>query len=346
MPVWLKRTVGRGSASTKTIYGVRGMNYKDAVIKRLKENALLVFMVVLCLVIAALKPVFFSPRNLMNILIQISISALVATGMTFVILSGGIDLSVGSTAAFSGIVLTALLSNRGDVAFIWILLLIIAVSSLIALVFGGFIGSAVTRLRMEPFVATLSMMSIARGFAYLYTKSRPIYGLPPAYGIIGTQRIGSVPIIVLLMIATLVTAHIVLTRTVFGRHVYAVGSNSEVAELSGVNVNKVKMAVYMISAFCASLAGICLSSRLMMGQPGAAVGYELDAIAAVAMGGTSLTGGSGGVNKTIKGVIIIGIIHNGLSLLQVDSYWQTVATGLIIFFAVAFERANALKHAA
>jgi len=310
-------------------------------IKQFVQNqTLIIILLLLGVVITIVEPRFLMPQNLINVLIQIAINALIATGMTFVIISGGIDLSVGSIAAVSGIVATGLIVQMQDISIFQGVLLSVGISLVVGIVFGGFSGFAISKLKVAPFIATLAMMSIARGFAFIYTQSKPIYGLPDSFSWIGQDYIGFVPVIVLIMIIVLVSAHIILDRTVFGRHVYAVGSKEEVAKLSGIDVKKTKLIVYIISGVLSAFAGVCLASRLVTGQPNAAVGYELNAIAAVFLGGNSTDGGKGGIGKTITGLLAIGIINNGLSLMRVSSYWQSITMGAIILIAIIIDQSR------
>jgi len=314
------------------------MNDKKTFFEKIKEflkNQPLIFILIgLCIIISLVSPVFLRPQNLINVLIQISINALIATGMTFVIISGGIDLSVGSVAALSGIVITAIIQPYVDISIPLTVALMIVLSIIVGIIIGGINGFAISRLRVPSFVATLATMNIARGFAYVYTKSRSIYGLPEAFGWIGQGYVGFIPVIVIIVILVLISAHIILSRAVFGRYVYAVGSNEEVAKLCGINVRNIKLKVYIISGILSAFAGACLASRLITGQPTAAQGYELNAIAAVALGVGGMSGGKGGIGKTIQGILIIGVINNGLNLMRVSSYWQIITMGVIILVAL------------
>lgn len=269
---------------------------------------------------------------------QIAINALLATGMTFVILTAGIDLSVGSIAALAGIVATALIKQIPQASVLSCVTLSILVSIIVGGVCGGISGIAIAKLNVAPFIATLAMMSIARGFAFVYTKSRPIFELPETFSWIGWGYIGVIPVIVLVMIIVLVISHIVIDKTRFGKYIYAVGGNEEGARFSGINVEKIKFLVYVINGILSAFAGVCLASKLATGQPAAAQGYELIAITAVVMGGTSLFGGRGGIPKTVMGILTIGVINNGLSLMQVSSYWQSITMGFMILIAVAFDQ--------
>jgi ribose transport system permease protein/inositol transport system permease protein len=308
--------------------------FLEKLIEFIKSEPLIFILIGLCIIISIVSPVFLLPQNIINVLIQISINALIATGMTFVIISGGIDLSVGSVAALSGIVVTAVILPFAGISILMCLLIIVVLSVIVGFISGGISGFAISRLRVPPFVATLAMMNIARGFAYVYTNSRSIYGLPEAFGWIGQGYIGFIPVIVIIVIIVLLIAHIVLDRTVFGRYVYAVGSNEEVARLCGINVRKIKLIVYVVSGILSALAGACLASRLITGQPTAAQGYELNAIAAVVLGMGGMSGGKGGIGKTIQGILVIGVINNGLNLMRVSSYWQIITMGAIILGAL------------
>lgn len=308
--------------------------------KEMKDHSMVLFLLGLIVACALFVPRFIEPTNLVNVMMQITINALLATGMTFVILTGGIDLSVGSVAALAGIFSTALIKLIPNASILTSVLVILASALVVGGICGAVMAFGIAKLNVAPFITTLAMMSIARGMAYVYTDSKPIFGLPDSFGWMGLRYIGPIPVMVIVMAIVLVTAHIVLTRTRFGRYVYAVGSNEEVAKLSGINVVKIKFYVYLISAILAALGGAALASRLQAGQPSAAQGYELTAIAAVAMGGTSMSGGRGGIAQTTLGLIIIGIINNALSLLGVSSYWQTIAMGAIIFIAVVFDQSK------
>ena len=299
-----------------------------------KDQTLVFILFGLCIIISSVSPVFLLPQNLINVLIQISINALIATGMTFVIISGGIDLSVGSVAALCGIVVSAVILPYSNIGIPMTVVLMVLLSIIVGILIGGINGFAISRLRVPPFVATLATLNIARGFAYVYTNSRSIYGLPDAFGWIGQGYIGFIPVIVIIVILVLISAHIIISRTVFGRYVYAVGSNEEVAKLCGINVRDIKLKVYIISGILSAFAGACLASRLITGQPTAATGYELNAIAAVALGVGGMSGGKGGIGKTIQGILIIGVINNGLNLMKVSSYWQIITMGAIILGAL------------
>lgn len=287
-------------------------------------------LVVMSLALTFLSDVFLTPANLINVLRQVSVNAIIAAGMTFVILTGGIDLSVGSLLAFAGVV-AAGLQGHGFLVSALVPLAIVAILGLLS-------GVVITRGQIAPFVATLGMMTVARGLTLVYTGGMPISPVTSAFRVLGDGYLWVIPVPVVIMLLVYLAAGLVLRGTVFGRHVYAIGGNEQVARLSGIHTNQVKAAVYAISGIAAALAGIILTARLNSGDPTAGTGYELDAIAAVVIGGTSLSGGEGGVGGTLVGALIIGVLNNGLNLLNVPSFYQQIVKGLIIVGAVLFDR--------
>ena len=289
----------------------------------------------LCVLLWILTPHFLTVSNLVNVLEQTAINAVIAAGMTFVIISGGIDLSVGSLLALAGVVLATLL-HAGVPAPV-----AIAAALAIGFTFGLFNGTAITWGRLPPFIATLGMMSIARGCALLFTDGRPVSGFDPAFRSFATARIAGIPAPVLVTIGVYLSAWFVLSKTRFGRYVYAIGGNEEATRLSGVNVRMHKMCVYGVSGLTSAVAAVLLTSRLNSAQPIAGMMYELDAIAATVIGGTSLMGGDGGLSGTLIGALIMGVLRNGLNLLGVSSFVQQIVIGLVIVFAVLVD--NALK---
>jgi ribose transport system permease protein len=285
---------------------------------------------------AFLSPYFFTPDNLLNVSLQASITAIIAAGMTFVILTGGIDLSVGSLVAFAGIVSTTVLkSGLPPVAgFAAAILAGVAVGSLS----GAFAGFCITRFNIAPFIVTLATMTIWRGAAFVWTDGRPVWELPAGFAFLGTGRLLAVPVPTIIMILTFIASHIILTRTRFGRYVYAVGGNIEAARLAGIRTWRVLVNVYVLSGTLAALSGILLASRMNSGQPNAGVSYELDVIAAVVVGGTSLSGGAGSIAGTFIGAMLIAVLRNGLNLLNVNSYIQQVIVGVVILLAVMLDQ--------
>ena len=303
-----------------------------------------------------LSDAFLQPRNLLNIVRQISVMGLIAIGVTVVIITTGIDLSSGSVLALSAVAAASLAQRTDwDGAKYPGLDLPIIVPIIVALIIGAFCGSIngwlIARFKIPPFIATLGMMTIARGFALIYSD-RPVSGLTDAYNFIGQGELLKIlpipdqpplgiPIPVIILAVVAIGTHIMLNNTRFGRHIYAVGGNEQAARISGLNVGRIKIGVYMCAGLLSGLAGVVLSSRIGSGQPGLGVGYELDAIAAAVIGGTSLSGGIGTIWGTIVGALIIGVLNNGLDLLNVSAYWQTIVKGSIIVVAVIIdERKN------
>jgi ribose transport system permease protein len=283
------------------------------------------------LLLTALTPHFLTVSNLLNVMEQTSINAVIAVGMTFVILSGGIDLSVGSLVALSGVVTASALQAGAP----------IPVALLAGLLTGALCGLMngvlVTMGRLPPFIATLGMMSVARGAALLFTDGRPVSGFGPGFRTLATGRLLAIPVPVLITLAVYLLAHLVLTRTRFGRYVYAIGGNEEATRLSGVPVRFHKTMVYVLSGLVSGLAAAVLTARLNSAQPIAGMMYELDAIAATVIGGTSLLGGQGRVSGTLVGALIMGVLRNGLNLLGISSFLQQVVIGLVIVGAVLLD---------
>lgn len=302
------------------------------------NNTMLFFAVILFAACMIGVPRFATGGNLMNILIQVSINALIACGMTFVILSDGIDLSVGSVAAIAGVAGASLIKQMPDAGIAACIAVILVTAVVVGTICGSINGFCIAKLNVPPFIATLAMMNAARGLAYVFTDAKPVFGLPDSFGWVGLRSIGVIPVSIVLMVIVIGLSYLVLSKTCFGRYIYAVGSNKEVAKLTGINVTMTRFSVYVISGILAALAGLVLASKLQNGQATAATGYELNAIAAVAMGGTSMSGGRGGIPQTVVGLFVIGIINNALSLLGVSSYWQTVAMGAIILVAVIIDQ--------
>ncbi|RAK10608.1 ribose ABC transporter membrane protein [Halanaerobium saccharolyticum] len=287
----------------------------------------------LIIILSFLSPYFLTIPNLLNVVRQVSIIAIVSFGMTMVILTGGIDLSVGSMLAFSGAISAGMIINSGLNVFLAILIGLAAGTAL-----GLFNGIAVAKAKLPAFIVTLAMMTIARGFTLIYTNGRPISGFEKTFRFFGAGYLGRIPVPVVIMFLLLFVIYILLKKTPLGRYIYAIGGNEKATKLSGINTDKIKIAVYALNGFLAAVSGIILTSRLNSAQPMAGEGYELDAIAAVVLGGTSLSGGSGGVIGTIVGALIIAVLNNGLNLLNVSSFYQLVAKGAVILLAVFLDR--------
>jgi ribose transport system permease protein len=285
-------------------------------------------LVVLCLMLWAATPHFLTVSNLLNVLEQTAINAIVAVGMTFVIVSGGIDLSVGSVLALAGIALGRSLAAGLPVP------VGIGIGLMVGLVCGLANGLLVTFGRLPPFIATLGMMSIARGGALMLAEGRPISGFGRGFRLLATGRMFMIPGPVAITGLIYAAGYFVLTRTVFGRATYAIGGNEEAARLSGVRVRLHKPAIYGVAGLTAAAAAVILTARLDSAQPTAGTMYELDAIAATVIGGTSLLGGEGSLVGTLIGALIMGVLRNGLNLLDVSSFLQQVIIGLVIIGAV------------
>jgi len=276
---------------------------------------------------------FFSLGNIMNVLRQVSVVGILAVGMSFVILTGGIDLSVGAVMALVGTLSAGLMVNTGLPAVPALL-----VGLLIGLGIGLANGFLVAWGRMPAIIVTLATMGMARGLGLIYSGGYPISGIPSWISWFGVGRIGFVPVPVIAMVVIYAFAWVLLQRTAFGRHVYAIGGNELAARLSGVKTRRVKLAVYAISGLTAALAAVILTGRLMSGQPNAGVGFELDAIAAVVLGGTAIAGGRGLILGTLIGAVLLGILNNGLNLMGINPYLQDVIKGGIILLAIYIGR--------
>ncbi|ARB41546.1 ribose ABC transporter permease [Mammaliicoccus sciuri] len=291
-------------------------------------------LILLIVVISIMNSAFLDLSNLLNLLRQVSINGLIAFGMTFVILTGGIDLSVGSILALSSAFTAILITSGLD-----------PIVALIVGVLGGFLlgvfnGVLVTFGSMAPFIATLATMTIFRGLTLVVTDGNPITNLGDSYmfQLFGKGYFFGIPVPAVTMIIVFIILAIILQKTTFGRHTYAIGGNEVASKISGIKVNRVKILIYGISGLMSALAGAILTSRLNSAQPTAGTSYELDAIAAVVLGGTSLTGGKGRIVGTFIGVLIIGVLNNGLNLLGVSSFYQQVVKGIVILIAVLIDR--------
>ncbi|MES2573330.1 MAG: ribose ABC transporter permease [Bacteroidota bacterium] len=302
-------------------------------------------LLLLCVFLSILSDKFLTVDNGWNVLRQISVNICISVGMTLVVLTAGIDLSVGSILAFSGAVAAGLLKSGisfpGNDLFIGFTLLGTVLAGIATGSFLGFFnGWVITKFKVPPFVATLAMLTVARGFTMLWTKGYPISSLGTDFAYIGTGWFLGIPILVWIAVAVIIAAMIISNKTALGRYIYAIGGNENAAILSGININKVKIIVYTIAGALAAIGGIMVTSRLDSAQPNAGMSYELDAIAAVVIGGTSLSGGRGTIIGTVLGAIIIGVLNNGLVLLDVSPFWQQVVKGMVILLAVMIDKAN------
>ena len=305
----------------------------------------LIALFILCLALALMTDNFMTTDNFWNVMRQISVNVCISVGMTLVILTAGIDLSVGSILAFCGAVTAGLLSNGISIPAINLFIGFTVLGAVLAglLVGGGlgFInGYAITKFKVPPFVATLAMLTMARGFTMLWTKGHPISGLGETFGFLGTGWFLGIPMPVWISGVVVVTAIVLTGKTRFGRYIYAIGGNENASLLSGIPIAKVKIGVYALAGILAAVGGIMVTARLDSAQPNAGFSYELDAIAAVVIGGTSLSGGRGTILGTVLGAIIIGVLNNGLILMSVSPFWQQVIKGLVILLAVIIDKSN------
>jgi ribose transport system permease protein len=320
------------AATVEDAGSTRGRVVRMKVASFIQRQGALVTLVLVCIFAAYRYDRFLTEFNISNVLRQNSMLGLVALGMTFVILTGGIDLSVGSFVAVAGVI-AALLANQGTP---FAVAAAISFTALLGLV-NGFV---IAKGRIQPFIATLAMMIAARGLALVYTGEQSVRAetATGSFSWLGRGAIGFLPVPVLILTIAYTIAALVLTHTRFGRHVYAVGDNEEAARLMGLNVNRVTIGVYTLSGALAGLAGVILASRLGTGQPVAGTGWELDAIAAVVVGGTLLTGGQGGVGSTLVGVLLLGVIFNLFNLEgTISPWWQLVLRGLILIAVVIIQ---------
>lgn len=299
----------------------------------LRKLASVLSLLLIMFVLTILSPHFMTAENILSIGLQMAVIAIMSIGEVWIIISGGIDLSVGSIMALSGVVTTMLIAEGVD----------IFLASVYGILIGslcGFINGFLTAVgKLPPFISTLGMMGIARGLALIVTKGVPIFGLPPEFSVLGNGRLGGIfPIPVLITLFLGLIGHIVLTKTPFGRYTYAIGSNFEAARLSGIRTTRNLIYIYLLGGFLYGVAGIILASRLSTGQPTSGLGYELDVIAACVIGGASLSGGSGTIWGAILGALLIGVLRNGSNLLDISAFWQQVAIGSIIVIAVFIDQ--------
>lgn len=301
-----------------------------SIIQFLRENlGILIGFFLLCVLLTWRTDVFLTPKNLLNVLRQLSTNLYLALPMTMIIILGGIDLSVGSTIAFSGVVTGGLIAfNNVSVP------LALAAGLLTGLAVGAFNGLVVSKTSIPPFIVTLSTMNIARGAAYVYTGGQPIRVMSDDFNFIGAGYVGKIPTPVIYLIVILFITYLIMNRSKLGRHIYAVGGNRQAATFSGIKTGKVLFFAYAFSGFLAGVAGVVLASRMFSGQPTAGDGAEMDAIAAVVLGGTSMSGGVGKIGGTVIGGLVIGVLNNGLNLMNVNSFWQYIVKGVVILIAV------------
>ena len=323
--------------TTDTLKPSPGAGSTTAVRRVLLDNGALSALIVLAVAMSLLSGDFLTTQNLLNVGVQAAVTAILAFGVTFVIVSAGIDLSVGSVAALAATVLAWTATSQG--LPVW-LAVFLALGTGVAC--GLVSGALVSYGKLPPFIATLAMLSVGRGLALVISQGSPI-AFPDSVSALGNTLGGWLPVPVLVMVAMGLITAVILSRTYIGRSMYAIGGNEEAARLSGLRVKKQKLAIYALSGGFAAVAGILLASRLVSAQPQAALGYELDAIAAVVIGGASLSGGIGKASGTFIGALILAVLRNGLNLLSVSAFWQQVVIGVVIALAVLLDT---LRHRA
>ena len=308
-------------------------------LRSMSQYGIVVALILICVVLAMTTPRFLTVANLMNIGTQVSINALLAFGVTFVIITGGIDLSLGSMVAVTGVVAASFAHPDTYPVVVPVLVGLFA-----GLVLGAFNGLVITRSKVPPFIVTLGTMTIGRGLALILSKGRPVSNLSDSFNFIGGGQIFGIPFPIIILILAFIVCSVILQKTILGRYMYAVGGNEQAARASGIRVSNVKMWVYTICGVLSAMGGILLTSRITTGQPNAGAGFELDAIAAAIIGGTSTSGGTGTMTGTLIGALLIGVISNGLDLLNVTSYYQQVVMGVIIIGAVVLDSLGRNKN--
>lgn len=316
--------------------------------KLITDNIVIVVLVLLVIGFSIGNPVFLKTANIINLFGQMCLNAILATGLTYVIILGGIDISVGSTMAITGILAAEAVLGLGIENVFAIIIVQIVVGAVAGAVIGIFIGWLIAYRGLVPMICTLSLMQAFRGLAYIISGGGPVYGLPNGFSMLGAGRLiqtegfktGIIPVIVIFTVVVVVVFHIILTKTVFGRHVFAVGSNKQVAHMCGINTKMITLKCHMICGITAGLAGVVAASKVNNGHPATGEGYEMFAIAATVLGGTSLNGGSGSVARALFGCAIIAVINNGMTLMEISAYWQKVVIGAIIILAVVLDMAQ------
>ncbi|RCX23552.1 ribose transport system permease protein [Fontibacillus phaseoli] len=297
-----------------------------------RKYGMLIVLILFITVLAFISPQFFTTSNFLNIGRQVSLNAILAAGMTIIIISGGIDLSIGGLVALTSCLCAAMLAD-GHSIFIAIGLAVLVGAA------GGFAnGFVIAKTNIAPFIITLAALSVFKGVTLLFTNARPIPIDNDTFGQLGQGYLGKIPYPILIMLAIFFIVYLVLKKTKLGRYVYAIGGNEKSAILAGINVPRIKMIVYSLSGIAAALTGVLYASRLLSGVPNLGTGFELTAITAVVLGGTSFTGGQGGVWGTLIGVIILGVMGNALNLLGISAFYQDIVTGFVVLLAVLFDR--------
>ncbi|MCT4619834.1 MAG: ABC transporter permease [Marinisporobacter sp.] len=292
---------------------------------------LIIALIVMMGTFSILSPHFLTMNNFINILIAASLTGLVAVGESYLLIAGHVDLSPGSVAAFAGVLASIILASGMGMFATFLIVIVVCV------LIGWVNGLAINKINIEPFIATLASMSIIRGFAYILCNGRPVFISHETFLKIGVGRIMNVPIPVIILATAFIIFGVILKHTRFGRNVYIIGGNAKAARLAGIDAKKVTIKLYMMNAALAGIGGMLLASRMTSGQPSASLGLEFDAITAAVLGGIAFTGGVGTMFGTVLGVIILQGFNNGLLLLNVPSFWQYVARGLLLFLALSFD---------
>lgn len=308
------------------------MNYKINFKNKINEYAIYVILVLLFLFFSMVAPSFINANNLINVVRQISMLGIASVGMTFALLVGGIDLSIGSQMSMVAVICSIMMTKYNINPFIACIICIILTS-----IVGFFNGIIISKIKMPPLIVTLSTMIIIEGVAFIISKGIPIFGFPQGFSILGQGYIGIIPIPVIIMIVVLIIGAVVLNKTYIGRYFYSIGGNEEASRLSGIDVDKIKMLAYILSGLFAGIAGVILLSRTNSGQPTMGKGFEFDVLTAVVLGGVSVNGGVGKISNVISGILIIGVLNNGLVLMGVNTYIQSVIKGVVLLIAVAFD---------
>lgn len=324
---------------------------KGNVKQLITDNIVVVVLILLVIGFSIGNSTFLKTANVINLFGQMCLNALLATGLTYVIILGGIDISVGSSMAITGILAAQAVLATGVQSTLACMAISILVGLVAGAVIGLFIGWLIAYRGLVPMICTLALMQAFRGLAYIISGGGPVYGLPNGFSVLGAGRLiktegfktGIIPVIVIFTVIVVVIFHIILTKTVFGRHVFAVGSNASVAHMCGIDTKLVTLKCHMICGITAGLAGIVAASKVNNGHPNTGDGYEMYAIAATVLGGTSLSGGTGSVARAMFGCAIIAVINNGMTLMEISAYWQKVVIGVIIILAVMLDMAQKKK---
>ncbi len=324
--------------TSETLAQRTGVRVKRAAQTLFREYSIFFVFLLVCAVIASIRPVFLSIDNIFNVIRQVSMIGIMSVGMTFVILSADIDLSVGSVAGLCGALTAGVIARQGLPPLVAIFLPLP-----VAALMGWMMGIIITKAKVHSFVVSLGMMTIARGLALVYTQGLSIGNLPRSFGTLGGGMVGPIPIPVIIFAAFMIIGYVVLTRTPYGRAIYAIGGNQEAARLSGIKVDRYRIMNFVICSTLAGFAGIILASRTRSAWPAAATGWELDVITAVIIGGTSFFGGRGGMVGTLIGALFLGVLRNGANLIGVSPFYQQILIGVLVVIAVVIDRLRQRK---